>query len=69
VSNRIEGVSGGEQFAQPILDSPTDERFRLVMKLLLPGVKDRKLESTLAFTTDPRALTAYVLGSPAFQQQ
>ncbi|MCC7475204.1 MAG: DUF1800 domain-containing protein [Pirellulales bacterium] len=69
VSGRLEGVSGGEHFVQPVLDSPANQRARMVMKLLLPGVRDRKLEEALLFTNDPRILTAYVLGSPAFQQQ
>lgn len=69
VNNRVEGVTGGEQFVEPILDSPVDKRSREVMKLLLPGIKDRQLENLMASTVDPRALTACVLGSPAFQQQ
>jgi hypothetical protein len=39
------------------------------MKLLLPGVNDRNLQSLLASTPNVRAQLAYALGSPAFQQQ
>jgi uncharacterized protein (DUF1800 family) len=69
VTGKLDGVSGGAEFVEPILQAPAADRPRKVMELLLPGLADRKFERLLSFTNDPRALTAYALGSPAFQQQ
>jgi hypothetical protein len=69
VTGKLAGVSGGADFVEPVLNAPPAARPRKVMELLLPGLIDRKLEHLLTFTADPRALVAYALGSPSFQQQ
>jgi len=69
VTGKVKGVSGGMEFVEPILKAPADSRPRKVMEMLLPGVTDPKLEKLLTFTPDPRAITAFALGSPSFQQQ
>jgi uncharacterized protein (DUF1800 family) len=69
VSGKLDGVSGGEAFVEPVLQAPPGQRPRKIIELLLPGVADRKFERFLTFTADPRVLTAYALGSPSFQQQ
>lgn len=69
VSGKLAGVSGGAEFVDPVLNALPEARPHKVMELLLPGLIDRKFEHLLTFTADPRALTAYALGSPSFQQQ
>jgi uncharacterized protein (DUF1800 family) len=69
VSGKLDGVSGGPEFVEPVLQAPPQERPQKVIELLLPGLGDRKFERLLTFTADPRVLTAYALGSPSFQQQ
>jgi uncharacterized protein (DUF1800 family) len=69
VTGKLAGVSGGSDFVEPVLNTPPTGRPRKVMELLLPGLIDRKLEHLLTFTADPRALVAFALGSPNFQQQ
>jgi uncharacterized protein (DUF1800 family) len=69
VTGKLDGVSGGPEFVEPILQAAPDDRPRKVIELLLPGLADRKFERLLSFTADPRVMTAYALGSPNFQQQ
>jgi uncharacterized protein (DUF1800 family) len=69
VTGKMAGVSGGSDFVDPVIDAPPQARPRKVMELLVPGLIDRKLEQLLTFTPDPRAMVAYALGSPSFQQQ
>jgi uncharacterized protein (DUF1800 family) len=69
VRNEIQGVSCGPDFVQPVVQGLPTERAGKVMELLLPGLRDRGMERSLSLIADPRAMTAYALGSPAFQQQ
>jgi uncharacterized protein (DUF1800 family) len=69
VSGKLDGIAGGPEFVEPVLQAPPQDRPGKVIELLLPGLADRKFERLLTFTADPRVLTAYALGSPSFQQQ
>jgi hypothetical protein len=62
-------VEIGERFIEQMKQPQPIERARAIMKLLLPGVRDRNLEELIASTPNVRAQLAYALGSPAFQQQ
>jgi uncharacterized protein (DUF1800 family) len=69
VTGKIAGVEIGERFIEQMKQPQPIERARAIMKLLLPGVRDRNLEELIASTPNVRAQLAYALGSPAFQQQ
>lgn len=69
VTGKVADVEIGEGFVEQMTQPQPADRARTIMKLLLPGVNDRNLQSLLASTANVRAQLAYALGSPAFQQQ
>jgi uncharacterized protein (DUF1800 family) len=69
VTDKVKGVAIGTSFAEEVLKSPPASRARKVMDLVLPGVSDTRTLWLSSQTTDARAMVAWALGSPSFQQQ
>jgi uncharacterized protein (DUF1800 family) len=69
VTGKIQGVRAGDQFVNELRERPRSGKDSGMMKLLLPGIADKKTESLLLAIPDLRLQAAFALGSPAFQLQ
>lgn len=69
VTGKIQGVRAGDQFLNELREPSRGENDSRMMKLLLPGMADKKTESLLLAIPDLRLQAAFALGSPAFQLQ
>jgi uncharacterized protein (DUF1800 family) len=70
VTDKFDGAKIGSAFADEVLRPAMTARTRKVMYMTMPGVTDARTEKLLlAYTYDLRAMVAFALGSPSFQQQ
>jgi uncharacterized protein (DUF1800 family) len=68
VTDKAPGVAVGPAFAERVLKAAPADRPRRVAEAILPGESDARTRQMMAATADVRAVVAYALGSPSFQQ-